>query len=261
MDTAKSTADTLNLKCVTAPTSAATCAGAVQLCVWYDDQGKMIPGITMKESVAAVIADTDIIVRNCPKRLLASGIADALAKYPELEYNVSIFPLPGITETFEVSKTVAYRNYRFLLEHAAQCLEEASLKKTTPLTEDLVACLIANTGLASSLVSGVRQLAVAHKFYSAVTILFKESRDAFYHGEIVSCGMIIQFYVNGYAEGQIENLSAFLKSLGTPVCLSDLGIEPTEKNCRLIFDYLMDNGFDAPGVRKRIEQGFEAIKR
>ncbi len=260
MDTAKSVADRLTLPCITVHTSVATCAADAQLCVWYDDNGACRPGMTAKEPCAALILDSSLIIKDCPVRLTASGIADALAKYPELDYNVSLFPLNGKNEAFEVAKTVAKRNFDFLITNSENALSDIRDGRLTNCCEDVLRSTMAMTGLASSLVAGVRQLAVAHMLYNAVATLYKRSRDTYYHGEIVSCGIILQLYANDYDSKTIEYVTSFLQSIGTPTCLSEIGIEPNEKNSNTILNYIFSNGFNDPIVQQRILSGFARIQ-
>lgn len=261
MDTAKSVSAALKCRVITLPTCAATCAAYVQLCVWYDDQGRSRPGITIPEAVAAMIADTDVLVSTCPPRLLASGIADALAKYPELEYNVRLFPLPGCTENFYVALSVAQRCYEFLMKSGPAALNDMLKGTNSEIVRETVRSVITMTGLASALVAGVKQLAVAHMFYSGVATLWRHTRDMYLHGEIVSCGIPLQMAANGRSELEIRHMINLLSGIGTPVCLSELEIEPMEGNRTLLLDHIHENGFDDPVVFERIQRGFALIYR
>ncbi len=111
-------------------------------------------------------------------------------------------------------------------------------KKITVNAEDVLCANIALTGTVSSLVSGGKQLAVAHSFYDSICKNFKPQQKKFLHGEIVSAGIPIQMIVNGMDSTQIKNVKIFLRSIGTPVSLRDLEIEPTASNIDTIYNYI-----------------------
>lgn len=89
LDTAKAVAGTLDQRVVTVPTTAATCAAYATFSVIYSDAGAVLENMFHKHEAAAVIADMDMIARKCPSRMLASGIGDAFAKYPEILYSMN----------------------------------------------------------------------------------------------------------------------------------------------------------------------------
>ena len=92
LDSAKWSSNKADLRVVTVPTSVATCAAYVSLCVLYDDTGSTLKAVFTKHEVGAVLLDTQLIATDCPSRMFASGIADALAKEPELYFSIRHSP-------------------------------------------------------------------------------------------------------------------------------------------------------------------------
>lgn len=261
MDATKSAADRMEKRCILIPSSCATCASNVRLCVWYDDQGRCVPGMFAKHSAFALIVDTDLIVTCGSERLMASGMMDALAKYPEIDYSLTNTPEEQRTALLITAQAVAKSNFEYILERGEQVYRDATEHKNTFAAEQMAAMNIIATGLASSLVAGVQQLAVAHMFHDAVATLFHDQRTKYLHGEVVAVGVILQMHSNGYDAELIRRTEAFIRSVHGPLCLSDLEIEPTQENREEILKYIASRGYEEPAIYARIEEAFQYIER
>lgn len=79
IDSAKAIADLLAVPVIIAPTIASTDAPTSALSVIYTDEGAFEKYIFYSKNPDLVLVDTQVICQ-APKRLLASGIADGLAK-------------------------------------------------------------------------------------------------------------------------------------------------------------------------------------
>ena len=79
LDAGKLIANRLNIPCITVPLSASTCAGWTALANIYSPKGSFIKDEILEKCPKLLIFDYNL-VRKAPKRTLASGIADALAK-------------------------------------------------------------------------------------------------------------------------------------------------------------------------------------
>lgn len=183
IDTAKAVAGMLGLRVVTVPTTAATCAAYAILSVMYSDDGAVLETMFHKREAAAIIVDMDVIARKCPVRMLASGIGDAFAKFPEIAHSMkhsdemegSVLPC--------VALELAKYNSDILMEKAAKACRDVSRQINSQDVEDTVITDIALTGVVSALVSGGRQLAIAHAFYNAVCAHFGGLGGRYLHGE------------------------------------------------------------------------------
>lgn len=261
MDTGKWAANKAGVRCVTVPTSAATCAAYVPLCVLYDDTGSTLKTVFCEYEVAAMLMDTDIILGDCPPRMFASGIADALAKFPELDYSIrrvtdwdpSVMPHLGLA--------ISGFNKDQYMEKGLQALKDVKQGKTTDTAEDVLAVNIITTGLISCLANSGKQIAIAHSIYDCVCTLFKPQRAKYLHGEIVSCGLAVQMGINGYPESQIEDMISYLKQLGTPTCLKDIEIEPTDENFQKISDYVIRfMNISSDDIRRKVSENLLRIR-
>ncbi len=260
LDTAKMVANNLNLGVVTVPTSAATCAAYAVLSVIYNEAGDVLYSVFHNREVLCVLVDLDILIHDCPARMLASGIADAAAKYPEIAFSIDYSP--DWEKTILPSTALALSKFTWdaFFEKGGKALESALEKKNSVELEDCLCAGIALTGTVSSLVSGGKQLAIAHTFYDSVCKYFKAQQKKYLHGEIVSAGILLQMYVNGMDGSEIGCARSFLKGLGTPVSIEDLGIERNAENTRTIFRYIVEAmGLKEEWMTDRLKEGLERI--
>jgi len=82
LDAGKLLADRLDLPCITVPTSAATCAGWTALANVYSPEGAFCYDVPLRRCPELLVFDHDLVAQ-APPRTLASGIADAVAKWYE----------------------------------------------------------------------------------------------------------------------------------------------------------------------------------
>jgi glycerol dehydrogenase len=82
LDSGKYIADFLNIPCITVPLSASTCAGWTALSNIYTKDGQFIKDVPLGSCPKILVYDHKFI-QTAPSRTLASGIADALAKWYE----------------------------------------------------------------------------------------------------------------------------------------------------------------------------------
>ncbi len=241
MDASKWAAHINQLRIVTVPTSAATCAACVALCIHYHNDGSLDKAQYADEDVAAVIVDDDILALSCPPHLNRSGMIDALGKWPELTFSGAYSPSWTDNVTTRLGVKIAdftFRNYLQIGRQAMADLEKGSLTKEA---SDLFSLNLLHTGMISSLVTGGRQLAVAHAIYYCVTRQYPEQRQKYLHGEIVSSGLALQMAINGCSQAEIAELVLLLKDIGAPSCISDIDVPATTKNKAILFDFIKDN--------------------
>ena len=260
LDTAKLVADDMGLGVITVPTSAATCAAFAVLSVVYSDEGDVLYSLFHDREVQSVLVDTDIIARQCPPRMFASGVADALAKYPEIAFSMDFATDWEKTVLPSTALALSKHNWDLFLGRGKKALDDIAAKTVSVDAEDVLCAAVALTGTVSSLVSGGRQLAVAHSFYDSVCKNFKAQQKKFLHGEIVSAGIPLQMLVNGMDAAQIEKVVAFLRSIGTPVSLRDLDIEPSAANVDAIFTYIKTTmNLGEAWMIERLRDGLEGL--
>lgn len=237
MDTAKIASDLCRVRSITVPTSAATCAATALLAVHYTDDGHFLGNYWPAYVPSATIADLDVIVSDCPVRCNAAGIIDAMAKMPEITYNMRCTKFWSENLYSGLARAGAGETYRFLLENGPQVLDKMRSKICDQQVENSVCAALSATGLISCLASGGKQAAISHCLYSFFCDYQPELTRDFLHGELVGASLPWQLMVNG-EEGKAEELSGFLRKMDLPACLDDLGFRPDPAELRELYQYL-----------------------
>ena len=107
LDSGKYIADCLNIPCITVPLSASTCAGWTALSNIYTKDGQFIKDVALRSCPKILVYDHKFI-QTAPLRTLASGIADALAKWYESSITSSTIDDGLVQQAILLNKTVIY---------------------------------------------------------------------------------------------------------------------------------------------------------
>lgn len=237
IDLGKCTSAYSGLPIITIPTSIATCAATSAVCIMYDEEGRSDGSVAMEREVDVCIADSNIIL-NAPKRLLAAGIFDSLAKLPEVLHNTKIADYRDCPLNQYISMRNSSVIYEFLSQEGPKAYWEGEDYKT--FDEMIIANLIL-TSVVSGFSSGSGQLALAHGLYDFMRRNFPRESAGSLHGEIVAVGVLMQFAFNGETSEHVDKYRKLMKEMGVPVSLSQVGFENTMENRKLLIDYLMAN--------------------
>ena len=238
MDTAKIASDLCRVRSITIPTSAATCAATALLAVHYTDDGHFLGNYWPAYVPSTTIVDLDIIVSDCPVRYNAAGIVDAMAKFPEITYNMRYTKFWSGNLYSSLACAGAGETYRFLLENGLQVLDKMRSKTCDQQVENAICSALSATGLISCLASGGKQAAISHCLYSFFCDCRPDLAHSFLHGELVGASLPYQLLVDGNGETQAAELSAFLRKMDLPVCLDDLGFRPASSGMEELYQYL-----------------------
>ena len=227
---------------VLAPTSVSQCACCANVIVMYEDNGDPSPSaLHLDHSASAVIVDTDILTRHCPARMFATGIADAMAKLPEIEF------LRAVTTDWKKvflsnqSFQMAVDSYQLYLQTAEKAYHDVQRGILSEEVDQLITANLLLTGFASALASGTRQIAFAHNFYYAFCLFFKEYELKYMHGEVVSAALLWQLSINGADSVKLEECRKLLRSIDMPCCADDLNIVISEEIQTAIIEYCKNN--------------------
>lgn len=219
LDLAKLVADDAALPVVTVPTSAATCAAWTALGNFYDEAGGFSHGRPLPRPPAAIIVDTAVIGR-APARLLASGLADSLAKWVESSVSVDYAAADAGTRA-------AWTMARFLHDEIrAWGLEAYADARAGRLTPAVARAIEANVCLAGTVggLGGERCRSVAaHAVANALTTSpYAPGRSPSWHGEKVAFGIVTQRVLEG-KDAEAAELAGFFAALDLPGTLARLG--------------------------------------
>lgn len=255
LDLAKCTATFAGMDLICVPTSVATCVASSSVCIMYHDDGTPDGSVAMSKEVDVVIADTQIIA-TAPKRTLAAGIFDSIAKLPEVVHNQKIENYQDCDLEKYICTVNSRGIYEFLMGEGANVYDNglASGRMT-----DVVLTNLLHTSVVSGFSCGVNQLALAHGLYDCVRRSFTKEAAHMLHGEIVALGVLLQLRFNEMDLEYIRSVRALMKHMGLPVTLAQLGIPPTEKTLKTLMDYLIDaTGLTEADV-SRLEAAMEEI--
>ncbi len=227
LDAGKYLADCLSIPCITVPLSASTCAGWTALSNIYTVNGQFINDVALKSCPKILVFDHELI-KTAPKRTLASGIADALAKWYESSLASSKIKDGLVQQAIQISRVLRDQ----LLIDGGTAIRTQS-KESISWRNTIEAC-----GLTAGLVGGIGgekcRTAAAHAFHNAITQIISDNKPL--HGEIVGVGILLQLSLeekknnNKLANQSKNQLLLLMKELNLPTSVAELGINVFENN-------------------------------
>ena len=235
LDAGKYIAESLHIPCITVPLSASTCAGWTALSNIYTKKGQFIKDIALSSCPKILVYDHKFI-QTAPSRTLASGIADALAKWYESSITSSTIDDGLVQQAIQISRVL-----RDQLLIDGEKAFKSKLENSSSWRKTIEAC-----GLTAGLVGGIGgekcRTAAAHAIHNAITQIITPNK--FLHGEIVGVGLLLQLRLeemknnNKLADQSIKQLLVLMKELNLPTSISELGINVFEnQNLDKIADF------------------------
>lgn len=220
IDAAKAISDVLTVPVAILPTIASTDAPTSALSVIYSDEGVFEKYLFYKKNPDLVLVDTAVIAQ-APKRLLASGIADAMATWVE---GRSIIENTGKTMAGGMptlaAEAIAEKCEAILFENGLEAMAACQAKVVTPALEAVVE--------ANTLLSGIGfescGLAAAHAIHNGFTALHGEIHTLT-HGEKVAYGTLTQLVLENRSRAELDRYITFYQALGLPTTLKELKLE------------------------------------
>lgn len=218
LDAGKAVALKLGVPVISVPTIASTDGPASRGIAMYDDAHRLTRVDQMPANPAAVIVDTAVIA-GAPARFLRAGIGDAIAKKFEGE---GCWAGGGRTKhgtrPTHSARAIADAAYRMLRAHAVAGIAAAERHE---VTEDLEATIEASV-LLSAMGFENGGLSIAHSTTRGLMTL-RTAKDRL-HGEHVAYGTMVQLAVDGRPHEALVDLAGFLRDVGLPATLGDLGV-------------------------------------
>ena len=219
LDAGKLLAHRHGLACITVPTSAATCAGWTALANVYTPQGAFVGDVALARCPDLLIFD-HALVRQAPARTLASGIADAMAKWYEASVSSGASSDGLVQQAVQMARVLRDQ----LLLDAEEALRDPHSAAWERVAE---AC-----GLSAGLIGGIGgarcRTVAAHAVHNGLTQL--EASHGHLHGEKVGFGILVQLRLEEVLGGSQlagqarRQLLPLFRQLGLPVSLDELGL-------------------------------------
>ncbi len=219
LDAGKLIADKLNLPCITIPLSASTCAGWTALANIYSKKGAFIKDQQLQSCPILLIFDYSL-VRQAPNRMLASGIADALAKWYESSISSTNSHDALVQQAVQMARVL--RDQLFI--DGVKALENPHSDSWIRAAEG---CSL-TAGLIGGIGGSKCRTAAAHAIHNGLTQL--EFIQKPLHGELVGFGILAQLTIEEIFSGNQLALQAqsqlfkLLSELKLPTNLSSLGL-------------------------------------
>ena len=217
LDAGKWLANEHGLACITVPTSAATCAGWTALSNIYSPQGAFEHDVALERCPDLLVFDHQL-VRQAPQRTLASGIADAMAKWYEASVSSGGSSDGLIQQAVQMARVLR-----------DQLLLDAQAAMTDPGSDAWVRVVEA-CGLTAGVIGGIGgarcRTVAAHAVHNGLTQL--EASHGQLHGEKVGFGILVQLRLEEVLGGSQlaaqarRQLLPFFRGLGLPVSLDQL---------------------------------------
>ena len=225
LDSGKLLADRLEVPCVTVPLSAATCAGWTALSNLYSPDGAFDRDQGLRHCPDLLVFDHELLIK-APTRTLASGIADALAKWYEASVSSGSSQDGVIQQAVQMARVLRDQ----LLIDSIEAIQEPGCEAWKRVVD---AC-----GLTAGVIGGLGgarcRTVAAHAVHNGLTQL--EACHSVLHGEKVGFGVLVQLRLeerlggNRLAAQAHRQLLPLLRELGLPVCLDDLGLGQASLN-------------------------------
>jgi glycerol dehydrogenase-like iron-containing ADH family enzyme len=225
LDAGKLLAHRHGLACITVPSSAATCAGWTALANLYSEQGAFEGDVALARCPDLLVFD-HALVQQAPARTLASGIADAMAKWYEASVSSGASADGLVQQAVQMARVLRDQ----LLLEAREAMASPGGAAWVRVAE---AC-----GLTAGLIGGIGgarcRTVAAHAVHNGLTQL--HASHGRLHGEKVGFGILVQLRLeeviggNRLAGQARRQLLPFFQELGLPVSLADLGLASASLN-------------------------------
>ncbi len=219
IDLAKWIAARLDRPFIAIPTSTATCAATTGISPLYTPEGIYRHTVASTPPVLTLV-DPGILITQ-PKRLLAAGMADSMAKWIEAK---------GMRKRHHrrihsaTALSMARLIYEFLTRKGTRALEDLEKRRWTDTLSEVVDICLLTTGLVSTIGGKVVRVSAAHAFQDAFIGL--GSRKDVLHGELVAFGQIVQMVLEKTSESLVQRHLILYSRWGLPLTLAALGIDP-----------------------------------
>ena len=218
LDAGKLLSHRLSIPCITVPLSAATCAGWTALSNIYSPNGAFIKDQVLDSAPELLVFDY-ALVRQAPQKTLASGMADALAKWYEASLSTKNTTDGLVQQAVQMARVLRDQ----ILIDGLRAYQDPKSQEWIRVAEG--AALTA--GLISGLGGSECRTAAAHAIHNGLTQIGSSNKSL--HGEIVGFGILAQLFLeeklleNQLAKQARNQLLPLFKKLGLTSSLEELG--------------------------------------
>jgi glycerol dehydrogenase len=229
LDAGKAVSLLLGVPVVTVPTVASNDSPTSKAVAMYNDQHQMVSVDQLPDNPRAVVVDTALIAA-APVHFLRAGVGDAVSKTFEAAACAAGTGVTTLgTRPLRIGVAIAAAAYATLREHAVPGLAAAERGEVTDDLEALVEAVVLLSGMGFE--NG--GLSLAHSLTRGLMRARGASRAL--HGQHVAWATLVQRVAEGASATDVHELREFLRELGLPVTLPELGMDaPTDEEVREI---------------------------
>ena len=219
LDTAKGTADLLEIEYIMIPTVLGTCAAYTPISATYHPDGTFRSVDYYKHAAYLCLMDLSLLIES-PVQYFAGGIGDTLAKWYEAEGITSHYEgtLPAMVS---VGLQTAKVTQELLLSDSEEALNSMRQLSVTPAFQRVAEAVVAIAGTVGGFAGEFGRMAGAHAVHNGMSLI-KETHS-FEHGVKVAYGILVQLTAAGKTE-EVDRLLPFYEKNGFPPTLSSFNI-------------------------------------
>ncbi|MFC1566923.1 iron-containing alcohol dehydrogenase [bacterium] len=247
LDTGKAAANKTNLRCITVPTSAATSAASTALSAIYKQSGISSHYMLFDKSPDIVIVDFSLLI-SAPIRLLASGMADSLAKYYEsMAFSQGRSDSSFVNMALKTTKII----YNNIFNLGFKAYEDNKQKYISHEFKEIVRTNIMLAGLVGGIGGEGCRACASHSINNAFTRLVDTKK--FLHGEMVGYGNLVQLALDHKLK-EIIKLKQFYKKLNLPYSFKFFNIAPTKHQKEIVLKHALSKKETLKNMPKKISK-------
>lgn len=220
LDTAKGTAELLQVEYVTIPTVLGTCAAYTPLsAVYHPDHSFNVVDYYEKAALLCLM-DLDLLIES-PKKYFMGGIGDTLAKWYEAE-GITRHVEGHLPAMVEVGLKTAKVTQELLLADSQEALASMERGEVTDAFKRVAEAVVAIAGTVGGFAGEYGRMAGGHAVHNGMSLV--PETHAYEHGVKVAYGVLVQLWASGDAEEALR-LLPFYKENHFPHRLADFGVE------------------------------------
>ncbi len=226
LDISKWVADLCRIPCITIPTCASTCACMVSLIVTYHENGLADKGIYSASSPWLCLVDTEIITQ-APPRLMLSGIADTLSKWPETHYAMRNAE-SGIFNYLTAS--LGKEIYDSLLEKCPEAMVDINSGCINSAMDEIIDIIFFMSALVGNTAGNDFRLAIAHSIHDGLIEVNPNVVHTFLHGEKVGYGTLVQLALLApeVSKAHLHRVHRLFRQWNLPTSITIFGLDGTD---------------------------------
>ncbi|MFH1714644.1 MAG: iron-containing alcohol dehydrogenase [Elusimicrobiota bacterium] len=247
LDTAKAVSFYINKPCLTIPTSSATSAASTALSALYTENGVSSYYLELPASPACVVVDFNLII-NAPQRYIASGMADALAKY----YESMAFTGAVSKDLFvNIALQIAERIHNTIFTIGKGAYNDAGSGRCSEAFKEIVRINILLAGVVGGFGGEGCRACAAHAVNNGFTRVPAMRR--FLHGEMVGYGNILQLKLEN-KNSEIKKLKKLYKALSLPYSFESFQVEMNDNQKENVIKHICSRKETLKNMPRRISK-------